>query len=194
MRLFAAVRPPDVVLDHVDMALNSVRGGVADPRSGVRWTAADARHVTLAFYGEVPQGYVEELSVALDGIAQATAPFDASLRGAGLFDGRTLWIGCSGVGWGPLMSAATQVGTGLLGRAEDRRSRAHLTVARMGGRRGRHSGGTDPAAYAHALALYTGPSWTVGEIVLVCSTLGAGVGGSPAHDIVHRSELQAVAR
>jgi len=204
MRLFAAVSPPDNVLEHLETALASVRGGQA---SELRWTLPEARHITLAFYGEVPEGYLDDVVGALDDVATAHTSFEAALRGAGLFDGRTLWVGCSGDGWGQLMSAAGRIGTDLLGRAEDRRSRPHLTVARAAGRGRRTRGPTrgagpdpvaavaavDPAALAHALALYTGPTWTVDEVALMSSRLGAGPGGSPRYDVVHRSALAAVA-
>ena len=198
MRLFAAVTPPDNVLEHLETALASVRGGQG---SGLRWTLPEARHITVAFYGEVPEGYLDDVVSALDDVAAAHPSFAAALRGAGLFDGRTLWVGCSGDGWGQLMSAAGRIGTDLLGRAEDRRSHPHLTVARPAGRgraaRGPAQGagpdGVDPAVLAHALALYTGPTWTVDEVALMSSRLGAGRGGSPRYDVVHRSALAAVA-
>ena len=198
MRLFAAVTPPDDVLEHLETTLASVRGGQA---SGLRWTLPEARHITLAFYGEVPEGYLDDVASALDDVAAAHRSFAAALRGAGLFDGRTLWVGCSGDGWGQLMSAAGRIGTDLLGRAEDRRSRPHLTVARVAGRgraargpaRGADPDAVDPAALAHALALYTGPTWSVDEVALMSSRLGAGPGGSPRYDVVHRSALAAVA-
>lgn len=198
MRLFAAVTPPDNVLEHLETALASVRGGQAFE---LRWTLPEARHITVAFYGEVPEGYLDDVVSAQDDVAAAHRSFEAALRGAGLFDGRTLWVGCSGDGWGPLMPAAGQVGTDLLGRAEDRRSRPHLTVARVPGRgrgtrgpaRGAGPDTVDPAVLAHALALYAGPTWTVDEVALMSSRPGAGPGGSPRYDVVHRSALAAVA-
>lgn len=225
MRLFAAVQPPSSVLVHLENALAVVGGpgaaahdaGRAGVRSGgLRWTPPEDRHVTLAFFGEVPEGYLDDVAQGLDDVARRHAPFAAALRGAGLFDGRTLWVGCTGDAWAPLMADACRLGTDLLGRAEDHRSRPHLTIARTtsgrrpGGRRGSAGergsrradagdpragmpSGVDPAALAHALALYAGPAWTVGEIVLVSSRLGAGSGGSPLHDVVHRSALPAVA-
>lgn len=224
MRLFAAVRPPDDALDHLEGALASVRGGPAarprPGRTGLRWTPPADRHVTLAFFGEVPEGSVEELAEALDAVALAARPFEASLAGAGLFDGRTLWVGCTGDGWTGLMAAAGEVGAEVAGRAADRRNRPHLTVARARAGAGRGDGrrgssrdrgrplgvgrgdrssaavgetAADPAVLAHALALYRGPVWTVREVELVASRLGAGPGGSPVHDVVHRSLLGAVA-
>ena len=209
MRLFVAVRPPPEVLDRLETALAVVRHGPTGP--WLRWTPPDHRHITLAFYGEVPEGYLDDLAGALDDSALAQPRFDAAVRGAGLFSGRTLWVGCSGAGWGPLMTAAGQIGADLLGRQPDGRSRPHLTVARVGDRARASSGSgaggrprttravrastdsvgaDDPASLAHALARYTGPTWTVGEIALMSSKLGAGPSGAPRYDVVHRSPLR----
>ncbi|GEN79204.1 RNA 2',3'-cyclic phosphodiesterase [Actinotalea fermentans] len=224
MRLFAAVRPPDAALEHLEGALSSVRGGSAARaragQGGLRWTAPADRHVTLAFYGEVPEGYLEDLAAGLDAVAGEAEPFEASLAGAGVFDRRTLWVGCTGSGWPGLMAAAGAVGAEVAGRPADGRNRPHLTVARAraasGRRDGRRAGApdrrralgagrvpapgarqadgaVDPAELAHALALYRGPVWTVREVVLVASRLGAGPGGGPAHDVVHRSTIGTVA-
>lgn len=195
MRLFAAVQPPTPVLDHLETALASVRGG-SEAGTALRWTPPEGRHVTLAFYGEVGDGYTDELAAALESAGRSIEPFEASLRGAGLFDGRTLWVGCAGDGWTRLIAAATGVGTELLRRAPELRSRPHLTVARMRShaRRGATGAGErEVGAIAHALALYTGPTWTVGEIALVSSRLGAGPSGSPLYGVVQRFELPTVA-
>lgn len=211
MRLFAAVVPPPVALDHLERALDSVRAALGtdarDVRGPLRWTVPEDRHLTVAFYGDVPEGYLDELSLALDRATATTPPFELSLRGAGLFDRRTLWIGCGGE-TGPLadlMAAAVDVGREVLGRTDDRvRSRAHLTVARVRGQAHRatgrpsRSGDTsatqdDLGALVHALAVYQGPAWTVQEVALVASELGGGPSGSPRHTVVSRFPLLPVA-
>lgn len=226
MRLFAAVVPPPAVLEHLDEALAAVRAGMnpTDARGPLRWTDPEQRHLTLAFYGETPDGYVEDLGAGLAGVAASTEPFDVALRGAGVFDRRTLWIGVTGdtEALSGVMAGAAGIGTDLLGREDDRaRSRAHLTVARVrsaarrhpsGRRRGAGApGGTGPdrrggpaavdaadpggevARLAHALAVYHGPTWPVGEIVLMASELGAGPSGGPRHEVLSRFPLGAVA-
>lgn len=232
MRLFAAVVPPPAALEHLEVALRAVGGDPNRRRGPLRWTEPDARHLTLAFYGEVPEGYLDELTRALADVAAATAPFRLALRGAGVFDGRTLWVGCSGDTdtLQALMAGAGAVGSDVLRRDPDNRSRAHLTVARVRSgarhrpdRRGRArrrpgerpaawpDGGTRPAgpaapmapggdaepadvqALAHALAIYEGPAWTVREIALLASDLGAGHRGAPRYDVVHLAALGAVA-
>lgn len=222
MRLFAAVQPPPAVLDHLERALELARGGGDQGRGPLRWTPPEDRHLTLAFYGGTPEGQVEELAAALASVAARTPPFEIALRGAGVFDRRTLWTGVqgdTGVLTG-LMAEAGDLGAELLGRTDDRtRSRAHLTVARVrsaarrtprtrppsghgagqgaghgaGHGSGRAGATADVAALAHALAVYQGPSWTVGEIVLMSSVLGEGPSGGPRHDVVERFPLAAVA-
>ena len=201
MRLFAAVVPPPAALDHLERALELVRGH-DDGRGPLRWTVPEDRHLTTAFYGEVPDGLVEELAEGLDRAAGGHAPFEVALRGAGLFDHRTLWVGCADAQdrLTALSAATVAAGEDLLGRADSRpRSRAHLTGAR--GRRtarppGRRTGeprAADVLPLVHALALYAGPAFAVEEVVLVASELGGGPSGHPRHEIVHRAALSPVA-
>lgn len=196
MRLFAAVRPPTDVLEHLERALVLARAGSAtdDGRGPVRWTVPEDRHLTLAFYGEAPDGALPELEAGLERVAGATESFGLSLQGAGLFDRRTLWIGCGGdvEAMTGLMEDAGALGAEVLGRTDPRRrSRAHLTVGRVrdqargrSSRRGEAPGVTAVAALAHALAVYRGPSWRVEELELVRSELGAGPGGGARHEVV----------
>lgn len=212
MRLFAAVQPPAEALEHVERALTAVRGGTdpADSRGPLRWSPPADRHLTVAFYGEVQDGRLPEVAEALSYVASGVEPFPVALRGAGVFDRRTLWIGCADPGdhLAALSREAVQVGAELLGRQDDRvRSRAHLTVARVPGRAhgrsrdrdrrrsrdGSASGGSQVGDLVHALSLYAGPVWSVQELVLVASRLGAGPGGHPLHEVVHRAPLGAVA-
>lgn len=216
MRLFAAVLPPADVLEHLEHALELVRGGAgpSEETPALRWTPPEDRHLTVAFFGAVPDGYLDDVSDALADVAGRTNPFDLMLRGAGVFDGRTLWIGCAGDtgALGRLTREAVAVGQDLLGRPDDRvRSRAHLTVARVGSRaRGRSRGwsaarrgqrGSDAAgqeaagvgSLARALAVYRGPTWRVEDIALVASDLGAGPSGSARHDVLRRFALTSVA-
>ena len=53
MRLFAAIRPPGFVLEHLDGALAALRSGAGDR---LRWVPPEQLHLTVAFYGEVPDG------------------------------------------------------------------------------------------------------------------------------------------
>jgi RNA 2',3'-cyclic 3'-phosphodiesterase len=200
VRLFAAVQPPAHVLEHLEGALDAVRGPDEDV-GGVgplRWAPPEDRHVTLAFFGEVPDGAVREVEHALATVAAEHAPFTAQLRGAGVFDRRVFWIGVGGEVHllGPLITACVDTGAEVTGRADGRvRSRAHLTVARVRSQarirarphRRREptspggAGGDRVASLAHALAVYAGPEWTVDRFALVSSRPGEGRGGGPLY-------------
>ncbi len=184
MRLFVAVRPPERVLAHLAAATEAVRGPQAGPPA-LRWTPPEQQHITLAFYGEVPDGAAEDLAAGLaDVVAAAPAP-TLQLVGAGAFSGRTLWAGVRAAdpaGLVDLMAAVDALGDAVGAPHEPRdRRRAHLTLARVGTRSRR---GVDLAGIVHALSVYAGPEWTAGRVELVASQLGKGRGGGPLHDVL----------
>lgn len=198
MRLFTAVYPSAEASAHLDLALGSLGGAaVADPGPGLRWVPKEQRHVTLAFHGEVPDGAVPGYVEALRAELTRIAPFDVVLAGGGTFSGRTLWAGV-GAGVDGLRTLAAAVGEAAAEagfRADDRAGgRPHLTLARAstsrapqrglpnrGGTRRRFEDVAPFGAWAHALAVYRGPSWEVDEVRVVASDLGAGRSGGPLH-------------
>src|SRR5690606_21574383 len=130
VRLFAAVRPAGPALDHLESALAAVGPG----HGQLRWTVRENWHVTLAFYGEVPEGAVDELAAGLERLTADSPSPRLVLRGAGVFSGRTLWVGTGGelAELVALCHGAREVGAEVLGRAEEReRVRPHLTVGRQ---------------------------------------------------------------
>ncbi len=167
MRLFAAIVPPSDVLRHLEAAVGPVRD------DAVTWTLSDAWHITLAFYGEVADERVAELSERLGRAAGRYPAMRLRLVGAGKFDGRVLWVGCDG----PedelqrLARSCTAAGqrVGATARPERRKFRPHLTLARA-------QRPVDLRPYVSALAEYAGPAWAATEIALVRSHLGQGPG------------------
>jgi 2'-5' RNA ligase len=184
MRVFAGLWPSPEVSEHLRSALVSAVG--VDPviapgrgEDGVRWSAAECWHVTLAFYGDLGDGRVEDLAASLAQVAASADPFALHLTGAGVFAHRTLW---------------TEVGA----RQDERvRSRPHLTLGRAtpGGpdrrrSRARRAAGPDPAdLLVHALAVYRGPTWPVDELVLTASRPGEGRAGGPLYEHLGRWPL-----
>lgn len=161
MRLFASIRPPAEAREHLVAALRPIRDGHGPL---LRWTDPDQWHLTVAFYGERPDGAVDELAAHIAAAADGLAPFDLSLRGAGSFSGRTLWIGVGGevAPLRALMRDCEHDPDG--GSGGPQRRRAHLTVARLRARdRGDGSG---------ARRSRRGGRWGTGG-----SGRGAGAGG-----------------
>ncbi|MBD5788054.1 RNA 2',3'-cyclic phosphodiesterase [Cellulosimicrobium terreum] len=218
MRLFAALYPDGAALDHLALALAGVQALEARRPDGgplVRWTAPELWHVTVSFFGDVPEGAVADLATALAPVAREVAPLELRLRGAGVFDRRTAWVGVGGEDTDALreLSVAVAIAAGDAGVRVDRRprQRAHLTVARAaaGARqaqrrasvRARSGGGdraeppvSDPlAGPAAALSVYAGPNWVAGTLDLVASDLGD-ASGRPVHHVLDRLPLAGVAR
>lgn len=188
MRVFAAIRQPAPVLEHLELSLTNLRLGVG---ATLRWVPLDQRHVTVAFYGEVPDGAVPEIAEHLDEVGRRHEPLELSLRGAGTFSARTLWVGVAG-DVGPLsdlMADCARHGDADDDDAAARgRRRAHMTVARSS-RRSR--AGADTEAIARALAVYAGPTWRAERVELFASRLGEGPGGGPLHEVIATSTLGA---
>jgi RNA 2',3'-cyclic 3'-phosphodiesterase len=86
-RLFAAIRPPQHVREH----LLGLIGGV----SGARWQSDEQLHLTLRFIGEVEARVAEDVAAALASVRQQR--FEIFLNGIGSFERRgqpeVLWAG-----------------------------------------------------------------------------------------------------
>ncbi|MDF3300477.1 RNA 2',3'-cyclic phosphodiesterase [Streptomyces tropicalis] len=186
MRLFAAVLPPDDVVRQLADRIAVLRQLPGADR--LRWTGPPGWHFTLAFYGEVGEETVPELSERLARAARRTAPFPLAVRGGGQFGhGRALWAGAEG---DPAAlrqlaqraeAAARRAGVPM---EEHRHYRAHLTLAR-----GREA--VDVRPYVAALDDFASRTWTVDEVALVRSRLPrSGVPGEqPRYETVGRRPL-----
>jgi len=184
MRLFTCIYLSDDALDHLDLAVSGLDvspGRVAN--SQLRWVPREQRHITLAFHGNVPDGAVQDFINLLTDLVVEVEPFEVSLSGGGSFSGRTLWTGIAdGMPAVRALALIAEDAASQAGFRADTRAggRPHLTLARTGGRRGTHP----LDAWAHALALYRGPSFAVDEIHVVESELGKGRSGGPLHQTV----------
>jgi 2'-5' RNA ligase len=186
MRLFAAVLPPDDVADELAVEIAELRN--LPGADGLRWTGRPGWHLTLAFYGEVDDDLVPDLSARLERAARRTEPFPLALRGGGQFGhGRALWAGARGdLETLRLLADRSEAAARKAGvpMGEHRRYKAHLTVARS-------RSALDARPYVEALGAFTSRTWTVGELALVRSNLPtSGVAGEqPRYEVVARWPL-----
>ncbi|MGH8774308.1 MAG: RNA 2',3'-cyclic phosphodiesterase [Jiangellaceae bacterium] len=170
--MFVAVTPPPEVTAHLDAQVAPLRDDV------LRWTTPEMWHVTLAFYGDVPDGNVVDLHARLGRAARRHPALTLGLAGAGRFAGRALWVGCAGDVATLRDLARSVAAAGRRGGApveEGRRFRAHVTLARS-------ARPVELTSYVATLAGYEGPVWTAGEISLVNSRLGAGDNRRPRYE------------
>lgn len=154
MRLFVALTPPPEAVEHAAAAVSAAHP--AGP--GLRWIPPERWHLTLAFYGEVPEANVDGVTARAARNLAGTAAFDLAFAGSGVFARRALWLGVDGD-----LPALRRTARAV---AYDRRPyRPHLTVARL-------RGDADPGPAREALRAYAGPAWRADTVQLIRSHLG----------------------
>jgi 2'-5' RNA ligase len=183
VRAFVAIVPPAAALAELAEAVAPLQAA-APP--GVRWVPAEQWHLTLAFLGEVDDGALPDLTERLARAARRHPPMGLAFGGAGRFGDRVLWIRVQvpdadgGRGASELKRLAASVAAAARRSGmpvDDRPYRPHLTLAR-----GRP--GTNLRPCVAALREFDGSSWTADALHLVRSRLGAGPGGTAAHEII----------
>jgi 2'-5' RNA ligase len=204
MRAFVALIPPAQALAELADAVDPLRAAQPD----LRWTPPEQWHLTLAFLGDVDERVLPQLTERLARAARRHRRMELTFAGGGRFGDRVLWtrvanpLGrespvstgrvahldrAAGRPRGPAVSRAAQLrrlaaSVGAAARrcgipVEDRPYRPHLTLAR-----GRS--GADLRSAAALLSGFAGSPWTADALHLVRSRLGAGPGGTAAHDVV----------
>ncbi|HFB55577.1 MAG TPA: RNA 2',3'-cyclic phosphodiesterase [Hellea balneolensis] len=157
--LFAALKPPDHVLDKICARQKGV--------DGMRWSPRENLHITLGYFGPVSDDYAEILDREL-----ALNPgdgFELALAGADTFGGsrpHTLWLG---VKQNPALLALHRHVRAAARRSkiemEARKYTPHLTLAYV-------TPATDRVALAHKvqrLQSYTSKRFFVDEFALYSS-------------------------
>lgn len=172
MRLFAAIQPPPEALHDLEATVRDVRDG------HLRWTDVDAWHLTLAFYGEVDEASVPELTTRLERAASRTAAMELQLASAGRFGHHVLWVGVHGDTDRLQRLAASAAAAGRrigLDRTGTRPYRPHVTLARSPQRH-------DLRPYVSALSTYGGPWWHASSMLLVRSHLRGAPSGRARYE------------
>lgn len=97
-RLFAALELPEDVRASLDGLVRAMRPGV--PRGLVRWARPEGVHLTLQFYGDVPEARQSHLEAVLRDAAVGRRPVTLTARGVSAFPrpaaARVLWAGVEG--------------------------------------------------------------------------------------------------
>ena len=164
VRLFAAVIPPAPVSDALEVFVEPRR--YADPE--LRWTRRDNWHLTLAFFGDVPDNRLDPLVEALDAVRGQ--PFRVVLDGAGAFPdptaGRVLfWAVTDGASALSALSRRVRTAAERVGVPSDNaKHRPHLTLARR--RRP-----AELTRWLHVVDSFPPRYFEVGSFVLVQSEL-----------------------
>ncbi|WP_163511543.1 RNA 2',3'-cyclic phosphodiesterase [Fodinicola acaciae] len=176
-RMFVAVTPATAALDGLaarwDIARRRLRSG--------RPTPVDGWHVTLEFLGQVDDQRQPVVRACLAAVAERAAPARLRIAGAGTFGSgprKIVWAGLAGQ-TDRLTSLATAVrqatGDALGVEPDTRPYNGHLTLARDV---------RDARPALDLLRGYRGPSWTVDELQLFSSELGAGDRGSSHYTVL----------
>jgi 2'-5' RNA ligase len=185
--MFVALVPPDDVTAYLARRVEAV--GVEVP--GLRWTARQNWHMTLAFLAAVPSARVEPAVAELAEVARGAEPLELRLTGAGGFPrparAGVVWVGADGASAEDARSLArlakhVRIGLRRARLRPDRTPfRPHVTLARL--RR--------PADVTGIVERLAGegngesaPIWAVSAVDLVESRLGAGPGGTAAYAAV----------
>ena len=180
-RMFAALLPPDEVVEHLDGFLEPRREAAA-----FRWSSPEQWHVTLAFAAVVPDRALDDLDDRLSALAARQHPFDLRVAGGGAFPdadrARVLVAGLAGDDGATAvlerLSAGCRTALSAAGaRVDGQRFRPHLTVGRLGRP-------DTVTSWVRLLDAYEGPAWRVGEVALVASHLGEGPRRRPRHEVV----------
>jgi 2'-5' RNA ligase len=185
VRLFVALDLPDEVVATVSEQVASA----GELPAALRWVLPEQWHITLAFYGEVDEHKVDDLTERLARAARRTQPFRLTLGDPGRFGSarrvRVVWLGLDEGGEqlarlaASARAAGRRVGLRRDNLAPDAGFRPHITLARV-------VPSTGVEDVLEALRPGEHPSWTAYEAILVRSDLGTGHGARVRHTVLER--------
>ena len=188
MRLFAAIVPPDEVLEDLEEFLAPRREAAE-----FRWTVPEQWHLTLAFMPAVADRHLDDLVERLTRAGRRRTAFGLRVAGGGAFPNpgraRVLWTGLEAdeharTELDRLATGARAAATKAGADAEGGRFRAHLTLARLGRP-------AEVSSWVRLLDGYAGPPWTVEDFTLIASHLGEGPRKRPRYELLEAFTLGA---
>jgi 2'-5' RNA ligase len=132
MRLFAGIPVPQPARSQVAAIL----GGLQAHHWPVRWVRPEGLHLTLKFFGSVPEETAAQLVPALAQASDGTGPIPLTCAGIGSFPAgqraRVIWIGVDAPGALELLQDAVERACVPLGfPVEGRPFRPHITLGRV---------------------------------------------------------------
>jgi len=139
IRAFLAIDPPEEILGEIGRIQGRLQRLI---RGELRWVRPEAIHLTLKFFGDIPESAVADIAAVVEPAAAGAAPFSLAIGGAGVFPDqrrpRVLWLGMNGdVPRLLLFQQGLEAELGRIGfPAEERPFRPHLTLARIKSPRG----------------------------------------------------------
>lgn len=116
--------------------VQQVQEALAQKMPGVRWTNPDTMHLTLKFFGDIPEEFLEKIGKVMLSIGHLNAPFSVDISGVGAFPSparpRVIWLGIRDAAalktlHAGFESALTQIGIA----PEERPFAPHLTLGRV---------------------------------------------------------------
>jgi len=136
VRLFLAISLPEKVKSR----LAALQEELAQSRADVRWVRPEGIHLTLKFFGNVPESMIERLAEETRRVIQKERPgvIRLGLKGLGAFPGgrkppRVVWAGLEGdlIPLAKLQRALEEAFTKLGFEAEKRAFVPHVTLGRV---------------------------------------------------------------
>ncbi|MBU0651939.1 MAG: RNA 2',3'-cyclic phosphodiesterase [Proteobacteria bacterium] len=134
IRAFLALDPPEEILREIGRVQDRLRKLI---HGDLRWVRPEGIHLTLKFFGDVPENAVVNISTVAGKAAAAVGPFELAIGGTGVFPDpsrpRVVWLGMNGE---VAQLATFQQGLERALREigfppEERPFRPHLTLGRI---------------------------------------------------------------
>jgi len=169
IRAFLAIELPDALRPRLALVQEELKRSRAD----VRWVQPGNIHLTLKFFGNVPDDEIDSLALAARQVAEQEAPFQLQVTNAGAFPSpkapRVVWLGLGGdmASLTRLFYRLEKAFAALGYLPEGRAFNPHLTLGRVKSPSNREK----LALMLEKLPPLDWPAFTVKELILFQSVL-----------------------